>query len=623
MINVAEEMGRLNKLAKRSSTQIRKPLWKLLTSPEWLAQAWEQIRNNKGSQTAGVGHQTATDVDLDLIHKLVKELKNGTYRPKPVRRVSIPKASDHRQTRPIGISTIKDRIVQQGIKMLLEPILEADFLDCSHGFRQGRSTITALRDVARVYPNTSWIIEGDIEGCFNNIPIGKLLELLKEWVADGKVRSLIRRFLTAGYLQDWQYHKTYSGIAQGNIVGPLLANLYLHQLDLFMVRELEANRTQTTKEKRARLNPAYVKLDNRIAARRRKLRSGVGDKQALISELKELERQRSRTPCYVKEKRHPGKIWYVRYADDFLILVAGNKSEAETIKQKVKERLSEMGLTLSEKKTKLTHWRENVLFLGYQLQGKLRPNGVGIRAVLSIPHEKVRKIERDTEQVSGYYHIPDVDVMKQLSDKYRGWCQYYRYATAPQQTFNKLANFIWWRYAHFTARKQKSSIKAMIKKERQAKRLVRVQKGGRQNNAFLIKLGKKNLMLDLFPPKTQQIRTVSNRQRWEADLKPVTPMCWQSGHSLATRLEALDRADGICERCRERPVTHIHHTVPLKGRSFLARVRSDRDQRYTAKALCQECHLAAHGGSYRPRKEQSGWNAGYAERCSPSVGSAE
>jgi RNA-directed DNA polymerase len=125
MLNVTEEMKRLHELSKRSPSQIRKPLWKLLTNPVWLAQAWEEIRSNKGSQTVGVDNTTAIDVDLDLIHKLAQQLKDGTYKPTPVRRVLIPKANG--KTRPLGIPTIKDRIVQQALKMLLEPIFEADF----------------------------------------------------------------------------------------------------------------------------------------------------------------------------------------------------------------------------------------------------------------------------------------------------------------------------------------------------------------------------------------------------------------------------------------------------------------------------------------------------------------
>ena len=165
MKNVAEEMRHLNDLAKRYPAKRFNHLWKNLTSKVWLAQAWEQIRRNKGSDTAGADNITAADVDLEMIEGLVGKLKDGTYKPTPVRRVYIPKANG--KTRPLGIPTLEDRIVQQGLKMLLEPIFEADFLDCSHGFRQGRSTHTALRDVARRYSGVSWNIEGDIQGCFD------------------------------------------------------------------------------------------------------------------------------------------------------------------------------------------------------------------------------------------------------------------------------------------------------------------------------------------------------------------------------------------------------------------------------------------------------------------------
>jgi group II intron reverse transcriptase/maturase len=622
MINVAEEMKHLHKLAKCDPAKRFNHLWENLVSPEWLAQAWEQIRRNKGSQTAGIDNQTAVDIDLSRIIKLAEKLRTGTYRPKVVRRVHIPKANG--KTRPLGISTIEDRIVQQALRMLLEPIFEADFLDCSHGFRQSRSTHTALRDVVRGFPVITWIIEGDIEGCYDNIQHGKLIEQLSRRLTDEKVLRLIWRFLKAGYLEDWRYHKTYSGVPQGNILGPLLANVFLHQLDEFMIKELAANRTQTRAESDARRNPEYRRLNSRIRRSRKKLPElDTQELREAIKEIRKLERQQRKTPSYAKDRKHPCKVKYVRYADDTLVMVAGNKQEAEAIKEKIKAKLSEMGLRLSEEKTKITHWSHTVRFLGYDLQGKLRDKGNGIRAILKIPFEKLQAVKKDIQEVCGYYQIPEADVMTQVSAIFRGWCNYYRYANSPQPTFNRLAYQTWQYYAHYLARKQKSSMAKMIRREQKAGRLGAVQKNGRNRITFQLTIGKRRIILDTFPPKTGQIRLVSNQNEWKVDLKPVTPMNWQSGRSLATRLEAVERAGGICEECKTNPVEQVHHTVPIRQRSFLARVMSDESQRYTARALCKECHLKMHGGSFNPKKRQkSNRNAGYIERCSSSVGSA-
>ncbi len=146
-----------------------------------------------------------------------------------------------------------------------------------------------------------------------------------------------------------------------------------------------------------------------------------------------------------------------------------------------------------------------------------------------------------------------------------------------------------------------------------------MQKGTRRRKTFSRKVGNKTLILDIFSPKTEQIRCLPNRQKWEVDLKPLRPMGWQAGRSLATRLEAEERAQGMCEQCKEKPVTHVHHISPMRGKSFLKRVQSDSNQRYAAKALCMECHLEAHGGSFSPAKARSSRNAGCAERCLPSV----
>ena len=166
MNNVSEEMKHLHKLSKRDPGKRFNHLWELVTNPIWLMQAWEEIRSNKGSMTAGTDNTVATDITPERIQQLSQRLKTGQYRPQPVRRVYIAKSNG--KMRPLGIPTLEDRIVQQAIRMVLEPVFEVDFYTCSHGFRRNRSTHTALRDVAQIVPRTSWTIEGDIAGCLDH-----------------------------------------------------------------------------------------------------------------------------------------------------------------------------------------------------------------------------------------------------------------------------------------------------------------------------------------------------------------------------------------------------------------------------------------------------------------------
>jgi hypothetical protein len=424
-------------------------------------------------------------------------------------------------------------------------------------------------------------------------------------IADERVLQLIKAFLAAGYMEQWQYHKTYSGTPQGGVLSPLLCNIYLHQLDEFMMKDLQANKTQSQRVGNARRNPAYRQIENKIQRLRRKLKQTSGPARAtLIMQLTELERQQRTMPYYAKGARHPSKVGYARYADDFVNLVQGTKVEAQAMEDKIRGKLKEMRLMLSEEKTKLTHWRQKVNFLGYQLHGQRTRKGTSLRPILSIPQEKVQKIKEALGEVSGYHQIPEVDAIIQMSAMLRGWCNYYRYATAPQATFSNLASHTWWSYAHYVARKHRLSIAQMVKQERQAGRLGEVKKNGRKRNTFRAFVEGRAVTLDLFPPKTGQIRALPTTGQWTVDLKPLIPMNWQSGHSLATRKAALERAKGICERCGEHPVAQVHHTVRLRGKTFLARVMSDSAQRYTAQALCKECHLERHGGSYAPRKRK-------------------
>jgi hypothetical protein len=450
-----------------------------------------------------------------------------------------------------------------------------------------------------MYPRVSWVIEGDIVGCFDNIPHNGLLNMVARRIADGKVVSLISAFLKAGYMENWQYHQTYSGTPQGGIISPLLCNIFLHQLDEYM-ETLGANKVQTKREQHQRRNPAYRRIEGAIQRARKKLRGNPERKvrSALLDTLEKLEKEMKQIPYF--DAPHATKLGYVRYADDFVILVNGTKEEAIDYKKKVEGHLGAMGLTLNAEKTQITHWRAPIAFLGYHIHGELRDRGIQIRAILTIPKEKERRIRRELLKVASYHHIPELDALMSMNAKFRGWCHYYKYANNPPVVFERVSRKMWWFFGHFLARKQRSSLKRLLAGAKKTGRVKTVQKGNNRRITFTLQVGKREHYLDVFPPKPAEIRQVTNKETWTVDLHPINPMHWTRGRSTATRLSALARNDGVCERCGAHPAQHVHHKNRMKTkRTMLAKVVSDKDQRAQAPALCKECHLAVHQGSWQ------------------------
>jgi RNA-directed DNA polymerase len=399
-------------------------------------------------------------------------------------------------------------------------------------------------------------------------------------------------------MENWQYHNTYSGTPQGGIISPLLCNVFLHQLDTYM-EQLGANRGQTNTEKAARRSPAYESLHGRITRTGKQFREAPNrrERTALLTKLLALKRQRQSLPVY--STRHQTKLGYSRYADDFVILVNGTQEEARDIKNKVEGHLGVLGLQLSEEKTRITHWDQPITFLGYHIHGELRDRGVQTKAVLSIPRAKERLIRWDLLHVASSYHIPELDAMLAMNAKFRGWCNYYKYANCPQVSFNRIANKMWWYYARFLARKHRKSVKQLLTWMLKAGGYKTVKKGTDRRLTFTHPVRNKEYTLDIFPPKTAVILAVTNKETWAVDVRPVSPAHWTQGRSTATRLTALARSEGICERCGENPADQVHHPNRMKTkRTLRAKVMSDKDQQQHAVALCHKCHLESHHGNY-------------------------
>ena len=191
--------------------------------------AYNNLYANNGASTKGVDEDTADGFSVEYIRSITEKLQNGTYTPKPTRRIYIPKANG--KMRPISIPTFSDKLVQEVMRMILEAVYEPIFLDVSHGFRPNRSCHTALEQIKRDFTGARWFVEGDIKGCFDNIDHQALTAIVNSKIKDARFIQLLWKFLKAGYLEDWKYNKTFSGTPQGGIISPILANIYLHELD--------------------------------------------------------------------------------------------------------------------------------------------------------------------------------------------------------------------------------------------------------------------------------------------------------------------------------------------------------------------------------------------------------
>jgi group II intron reverse transcriptase/maturase len=359
----------LENLQKHSETADYKyeRLYRNLYNPDFYLQAYQNIYANKGAVTPGIDGLTLDGFGGQRVEKLIASLKDHSYQPQSVKRVYIPKKNG--KMRPLGIASSDDKLVQETIRMTLESIFEPTFSNCSHGFRAKRSCHTALLQIQHNFTGVKWFVEGDIKAYFDTIDHHILVDILRRRIKDESFVELIWKFLRAGYLENWIYSATFSGVAQGSGFSPILANIYLNELDKYM--EEYANRFNEGSFRKP--SGEYGKLKGRHqrhVEKHRKIWLELTDdeKRTALKETKRLRKESQSVPSKDQMDESYKRVQYTRYADDFLIGVIGSYADAERIKGDIRAFLQEkLKLELSDEKTLITSGKNKARFLSYEI----------------------------------------------------------------------------------------------------------------------------------------------------------------------------------------------------------------------------------------------------------------
>lgn len=592
-----EILARISKNSKSNGEKVFTRLYRYLLRPELYFTAYKNLYANNGASTKSVINDTADGFSEDKISKIIKSLKEETFQPMPVRRVYVEKKNDRTKKRPLGIPTFSDKLVQEALRMILEAIYEPIFISNSHGFRPNRSCHTALAELKKEFNGVRWFIEGDIKGCFDNIDHGVLVGLINNKIKDARIIKLIYKFLKAGYMENWQYHKTYSGTPQGGIMSPLLANIYLHELDKFVMK-LKADFNHPAEQK---LTSEYQKCRSEMSRIQYHIKKTGGEERTRwINEYKQVRAKLLKTPCKSQTDK---KIKYVRYADDFLIGVNGSRYDCTEIKRKLTEFIGKkLKMELSDQKTLITHSNQYAQFLGYNIRvrrdDKIKHRGAGNgtqrtlnnMTELSVPFaEKIHQfiftkgIARQQKDgtlfpVHRAYltRLTDLEIISVYNAELRGICNYYRLAV----NFNKLAYLAYlmeYSCLKTLANKHKSKISAVVKMFKDGK--------GKWGIPYETKQGLKRCYFAKFS-NCKDGKFMSDKVTKDAAIYLT------SRNSLEDRLKSK-----VCELCgttksNQYEIHHIHKVKDLKGKApwEIAMIAKRRK----TLVVCKECHNNIH-----------------------------
>ena len=560
---MAEKQRFLAKTASEHPDHRFTNLYDLLHWDYWMHISAERVLARPGSQTDGVDKQTRTAFKADYERQmttLIDQLKRKAYEPQPVRRVYIPKHDGKK--RPLGIPALRDRIVQEALRATLDPIYESDFFPHSYGFRKGRRTMDAIAVLMPLFNGRVkqyYVIEGDLQSYFDTVHHRTLMKLLRRRLKDRALLDLLWKFLKSGVMEEGLFGRTDSGVPQGGVISPLLANVYLNEFDQWAAAQWD--------------------LDHNARQRRRK--AGLGNYKM------------------------------VRYADDFVVVGNGTKAEVKATKAAIQQFLeNELHLTLSEEKTVITHVNDGFDFLGFHIQRK-PANGkwaVHLRPTAKAKERVKRKLKDLTSR--NWTWMDEYNRLTTLNAIVRGWAAYYRY-TSLVTDIEDVTSFVWFRYLYWLRKKHKGSPKGQLIRSK-SKRLhgrirwhAEVHEGGNTLEAYQ------------WLPTRQEL----DRQRYRQKGKAGFPHPYLSGHAEAVgdhpqgetgpdehiytatigassgnRSEPLELAeqklrakvrDGMkCRKCGSRIDLHVHHTKGMKSHALRNLV-----------TLCRTCHIATHRSS--------------------------
>ena len=557
---MAEKQRFLAKTASEHPDHRFTNLYDLLHWDNWMHISAERVLSRPGSQTDGVDGTTRAKFREDYegqMTALIGQLKRKTYEPQPVRRVYIPK-HDGKQ-RPLGIPALRDRIVQEALRAILDPIYESDFQPHSYGFRKGRCTMDAIAVLMPMFISSTkhyYVIEGDLQSYFDTVHHRTLMKLLRRRLKDKALLDLLWKFLKAGVMEGGLFQRTESGVPQGGIISPLLANVYLNEFDKWAAAQWD-------------LDPN---------ARRRRRQAGLGNYKM------------------------------VRYADDFVVISNGSIAEVKATKQAIQWFLeNKLHLTLSEEKTVITHVNDGFDFLGFHIQRK-RVNGkwaVHLRPTAKAKERVKRKLKDLTTRK--WTWMDEYTRLKSLNAVVRGWAEYYRYTTFVSD-ISDITRFAWFRYLYWLREKHKGSRKGQLVREK-----TRKLHGSVRWHAE-VREGDNTLEVHQWLPTREEL----DRQRYRQKGKTGFPHPYLAGYAEATGdypqgatgpderiytttivanrgnrgepIEIVERKlrtkvrDGMtCQQCGSRTDLDVHHTKGMKSHALSNLV-----------TLCRTCHIATH-----------------------------